>query len=88
MTTPAYLELNREAVPSGSFVYGQPARIRSLAAPLDRWLVGTDCAHENDDGTFSTVICVHFVYRDEAEARDAADGLARHHRVALIRPAS
>jgi hypothetical protein len=83
----SYAEISRSEVPAGSFVYGQLASVDGLDAPLDRWLVGTACAHENADGSFSDVVCVHFIKGDEAEARETAADLARNHKTTLIAPA-
>lgn len=85
-STKTYSEIERDAMPSGSFRYGQLASVESVDAPLDAWLVCTTCAHFEDDETWRTVLVVHFIFRDESEARSTASSLSRED-VTLVRPA-
>lgn len=84
-------EIARDCVPAGSFVYGQLASIEGLDAPLDKWMIATDCAKaKNDHPTgadgFDTVLCVHFILSDEAEARRCGANLTQYD-ATLIHPA-
>jgi len=93
MAPASYTEIPRSDVPAGSFRYGQLARVEELDASSYSWLIATECSkpkNEEDNGAsgFDTVLCVHFIYSSEDDARAAAMELGRNHSVTLIRPAS
>lgn len=87
---PTYAEIERRDAPSGSFVYGQKASLTAMDAPMDKWLIATDCAKFEEDSTteFTNVLCVHFILTHEAEARERAERLAngKNGKITLIRP--
>src|SRR4051794_2910477 len=91
-TTQQYAEIERDEMPLGSFKYLQLASFDGVDAPLDAWLVCTPCAkpkNEADNGKsgFDEVLVVHFIHRDESDARATAADVAHGHSVTLVRPA-
>lgn len=94
--SPSYAETAREAVPAGSFVYGQAAAIETLDLAPESWGVATNCAKPKDEADngrsgFDTVLVVHFIHSGEQAARETAERLASGGNVGpvtLIRPAA
>jgi hypothetical protein len=83
-------EIERDEMPLGSFRYGQLASFDGVDAPADAWLICTHCSkpkNEDDNGAsgFDRVLVVHFIHRDESEARLTVDALSVP--AVLVRPA-
>lgn len=85
-------EIERHEMPRGSFSYGQLASFDGVDAPTDAWLVCTPCSkpkRDDDNGAsgFDEVLVVHFIHRDESDARSTMRNL-REIGAVLVRPAS